>query len=65
MLTKEMPLIEALRFHPQTREIFAKHGMSCIGCLGSSIETIENAAKMHDIDVELLLQELNSLEPEK
>ena len=61
MLTKETPLIEALRFHPLTREVFQKYGMSCIGCLDSTVETIENAAKMHDIDVEMLLKELNAL----
>jgi hybrid cluster-associated redox disulfide protein len=61
MFTRSTPIIEALRSHPKAREIFAKHGMGCIGCMGSMTETIENGATMHDIDVEALLAELNQL----
>ncbi len=61
MVTKDTPLIEALRSHPLVRDIFTKYGMGCIGCMGSATETIANGAKMHDIDVEALLKELNSL----
>lgn len=60
MITKETPIIEVLRSNPHAREIFAKHGMGCIGCLGSTTETIENGARMHDIDVEALIEELNN-----
>ncbi|BBB93048.1 MAG TPA: DUF1858 domain-containing protein [Methylomusa anaerophila] len=61
MITKNTPIIEVLRSHPQAREIFAKHGMRCIRCMGSSTETIETSARMHDIDIESLLDELNYL----
>ncbi|SMC55837.1 DUF1858 domain-containing protein [Sporomusa malonica] len=64
MISKSTPIIEALRSHPRAREIFAKHGMGCIGCMGSLTETIENGASMHDIDVEALLAELNALNEE-
>lgn len=61
MINKSTPIIEALRLHQDARKIFAKYGMGCIGCMGSLTETIENGAKMHDIDVEALLAELNAL----
>lgn len=61
MITKSTPIIDALRSHPQACEIFTRHGMGCIGCMGSMTETIENGARMHDIDIEALLAELNSL----
>lgn len=61
MFTKSTPIIEILRSLPQARDIFTKHGMGCIGCMGSMSETIENGAVMHDIDVEMLLVELNDL----
>lgn len=61
MITKETSINELLRSHPLVREVFAKHGMGCIGCMGAATETIENGAKMHDIDVEALLKELNEL----
>ncbi|WP_378952187.1 DUF1858 domain-containing protein [Pelosinus sp. sgz500959] len=59
MITKKTAIIEVLRSHPLARDIFAKHGMGCIGCMGATTETIENGAKMHDIDLEALLKELN------
>ncbi len=61
VITRKTSINELLRSHPMVREIFAKHGMGCIGCMGAATETIENGAKMHDIDVEALLQELNEL----
>ena len=61
MFIKSTPIIDALRSHPKAREIFTKHGMGCVGCLGSMTETIENGANMHDIDIEALLAELNDL----
>ena len=59
MITRKTAIIEVLRSHPLARDIFAKHGMGCIGCMGATTETIENGAKMHDIDLEALLKELN------
>ena len=59
MITRKTAIIQVLRSHPLSRDIFAKHGMGCIGCMGATTETIENGAKMHDIDVEALLKELN------
>ena len=65
MFTKDTPIIDALRFNSQARQIFSAHGMGCIGCMGSLTETIENGAKMHDIDLEALLKELNAMEQQK
>ena len=59
MITRKTAIIEVLRSHPLARDIFAKHGMGCIECMGATTETIENGANMHDIDLEALLKELN------
>jgi len=61
VITKETAIIQILRSHPMARDIFAKHGMGCIGCMGAATETIENGAKMHDVDIEALLKELNEI----
>jgi hybrid cluster-associated redox disulfide protein len=61
MITRTTSINELLRSYPMVREVFARHGMGCIGCMGAATETIENGAKMHDIDVEALLKELNEL----
>lgn len=65
MINKNTPIIDALRSHPGARDVFMKHGMGCIGCMGSTSETIENGAKMHEIDVDALIEELNALRFEK
>ena len=65
MITKETAIIKVLRSYPMAREIFARHGMGCIGCMGATNESIENGAKMHDIDVDALLKELNEMNVEQ
>lgn len=60
-VSKNTLIIDVLRTHPQARAIFAAHGMGCIGCMGSEAETIENGARMHGINVQTLLDELNML----
>ena len=53
--------MEALQADPRAREVFAAHGMGCVGCMGVSMESIEDGAKMHGIDPEMVLAELNRL----
>ena len=53
--------MEALQANPRAREVFVAFGMGCTGCMGVSMETIEDGAKMHGIDPEMVLAELNKL----
>jgi len=41
--------------------VFEKYNMGCMGCMGSTSETIENGAKMHGLDFDVIVQEINSL----
>ncbi len=59
-VTRETPIIEVLQANPKAREILEKHGMECIGCMGVT-ESIERGAKLHGIEIEPLLAELNRL----
>lgn len=61
MITKEMSIMDALQMHPETRDVFKNHGMGCLGCMGAADESIEAGARMHGIDLEALLKELNGL----
>jgi hybrid cluster-associated redox disulfide protein len=61
IFTKDMSLMEALQADPRAREVFAAHGMGCVGCMGVSMESIEDGAKMHGIDPEVVLADLNRL----
>ena len=53
--------MEALQADPRARDVFAAHGMGCIGCIGMSVETIEEGARMHGLDPEQVVADLNSL----
>ncbi|HBF36884.1 MAG TPA: disulfide oxidoreductase [Firmicutes bacterium] len=65
MITKDTRIIDALQQNPKTTEIFEKLGMGCIGCMGITMETIENGAKMHHIPLDDLLKSLNAVLEDK
>ncbi len=46
---------------PKAVEILMSFGMGCIGCPASQNESIEEAAAVHGINVENLLQSLNNI----
>jgi hybrid cluster-associated redox disulfide protein len=60
--TKDMSILEALQADPRTFDVFAAHGMGCVGCMGATMESIENGARMHGLDPAALLADLNKLE---
>ena len=59
VITKDKTISEVLDENPATAEVFMKHGMGCLGCAVASGETVEEAASVHGIDVNVLLSELN------
>ncbi|WP_243236882.1 DUF1858 domain-containing protein [Heliobacterium chlorum] len=61
-ITKDMSLMELLQTYPGAKDILARYGMGCLGCMGSTMETIEGGARMHGIDLRNLLDELSCLE---
>lgn len=58
-ITKEMPIGEVVMRYPQTIEVFLRHGLMCIGCAVARFENIEQGARAHGIDVDLLMKDLN------
>ncbi len=59
-ITKEMSIIEVVQQHPETLEVFQKFGLGCIGCAAARFENLEAGAKVHGIDPEVMVQELNN-----
>ncbi|MDD2420858.1 MAG: DUF1858 domain-containing protein [Heliobacteriaceae bacterium] len=62
IITEEMSLLELFRRYPGAKAILARHGMGCLGCMGSATENIEGAARMHGVEMAVLLAELRKLE---
>ncbi len=58
-ITKDMLIGEILRAKPEAAEALLRFGMGCIGCPSSQMESLEQAAMVHGIDLEKLLAELN------
>ncbi len=59
-VTKDMIITEVLDIDQATAAIFMKHGMHCIGCPVSSSEKISEAAVVHGIDADKLIDDLNA-----
>ncbi len=58
-IKKDMIIKEAVSEFPETREVFLKHGMHCLDCPVASAESIEDGAKVHGLDVDKLMKDLN------
>jgi len=58
-VTKDMMICDILEVQPHLEEIFVSHGMPCVGCPGSNLETLEEAAAGHGVALSKLLEELN------
>ena len=59
-ISKDMYIGQILREKPESAEILFQYGMGCIGCPSSQMETLEQAAAVHGLDVDELLKSLNA-----
>lgn len=60
MIEKTMLIGEVLDQYPELAEYFLQIGMHCLGCPMSRGESIEQACAVHGVDVDELLEKLNS-----
>ena len=58
-VTKDMTIGEVLRMNQDAPRILMSFGMGCIGCPSAQAETIEEAAAVHGLDVNEILDALN------
>jgi hydroxylamine reductase len=59
MITKDMIISEILKIKEGAAEILMSNGMGCLGCPSSQMETLEQAAEIHGLDIDKLLIKLN------
>lgn len=60
MITKDMTIAKVLEENPACAPVFMQFGMHCLGCAIAHGETVEQAAEVHGIDLEALLEALQS-----
>ena len=58
-ITKTTQIGEVLSLNPNVKEVLMGFGLHCFGCPMSQMETIEEAAMVHGIDADELVQTIN------
>lgn len=59
-ITKDMTIGEVLMTDQNTIPVLLEAGMHCLGCPSSQMETLEEAAYVHGLDVNDLVEKLNA-----
>lgn len=60
MITKDMTIGDLVRLNPEKADVLMQFGMMCVGCPSAQGETIEEAAMVHGMDLQKLLDALNA-----
>lgn len=60
MVSKDMTIGQVLAMDRGVAPIFMQIGMHCLGCPHSQMETVEQAAAVHGIDADELIDQLNA-----
>lgn len=60
-ITKEMTIGEILRTNPDVAAVLMEAGMHCLGCPSAQGESLEEAAMVHGIDVDVLMKTIEEL----
>lgn len=59
MINKDMTIGEIVRLKEESIEVLMSFGMGCVGCPSAQAETLEEAAKVHGLNLDTLLEALN------
>ncbi len=59
-ITRTTKIGELLNVFPESAPILMEIGMHCLGCPSSQMESLEEAAMVHGIDADLLVEKINA-----
>lgn len=60
MINKDTMIGSLMVTNPEVAPILMEIGMHCLGCPSAQHETVEEAAMVHGIDPELLVEKINA-----
>lgn len=60
MVTKDMTIGKLLMEHPNVAPILMEIGMHCLGCPSAQAESLEDAAMVHGLDADVLVEKINA-----
>lgn len=58
VLNKDSNIMETIHNLPGAVEVFAKHGLPCVGCAAAQFEKISDIAGEFGVDAEKLIEEI-------
>lgn len=58
-VSKDMIIAELIQIDPNIVAILMRAGMHCIGCPSSQGESLEEAAMVHGLDADMLVDQIN------
>ena len=58
-VSKDMPIGQLLQIDANIAPILMRAGMHCLGCPSSQMESLEEAAMVHGLDVDVLVNQIN------
>lgn len=61
-ITKDMTIGAILQANPDVVPVLLEAGMHCLGCPASQGESLEEAAMVHGIDIDELMQAIEKIE---
>ncbi len=61
MITKDTTIGDILEIKPSAIPVLMEIGMHCIGCPASAGETVAEAAMVHGVDADLLIERMNAM----
>lgn len=59
-ISKDMIIADLIKVDPNIVAILMRAGMHCIGCPSAQGESLEEAAMVHGIDADLLVDQINN-----
>ena len=59
-ISKNTTIGELLTVFPEAAPILMEIGMHCLGCPSAQLESLEEAAMVHGIDADLLVEKINA-----
>lgn len=60
MVNKDMLIGELLEKYPQAAPVLMSIGMHCLGCPSAQAESLADAAMVHGIDADALVEKINA-----
>lgn len=59
-ITKDTTIGDILRIKPEAAPALLEIGMHCLGCPSAQMESLGEAAAVHGVDIDMLLEKMNN-----